>query len=347
MKHLFTIHSPLTFLVAYSIVEHLGLHREDVIFLSHNYKVPIESFRVEPAFQDIYQSLYKKLQTLNVPKHYDRYIDKITDNDSFIAYIDLMSYYQKILVTHEKCRQFHFFEEGNSAYQEFDDLTDISWNERHMPYRNERLNLKSITRAIRGYNLRLLALPYIYSAYSNMKDIQFFAFSENAFYNLNKEKRVLLKPDTSTKEMVKMAGGHQLKNATIWLDGSNARYTGLTDDYYHRAIKKGIQEFKKKGIINGKVHVKLRPGIKNIDSNELVRILREHKIEIEVLPDNMVLEAFFMRSIDCKVIGTLTAALEYAHVFGHKAYSIYPYFEKQPPTFFDRMTGFWKHIQNA
>jgi hypothetical protein len=42
----------------------------------------------------------------------------------------------------------------------------------------------------------------------------------------------------------------------------------------------------------------------------------------------------------------MTSVLEYAHVFGHKTYSIYGLFEKQPPTFFDRMIGFWENIEN-
>ena len=75
-------------------------------------------------------------------------------------------------------------------------------------------------------------------------------------------------------------------------------------------------------------------------------ILRENDIEVEVMQNDMIIEAFFMQSKNCKIIGVLTSVLEYAHVFGHEAYSIYGLFEKQPPTFFDRMTGFWENIEN-
>jgi hypothetical protein len=45
------------------------------------------------------------------------------------------------------------------------------------------------------------------------------------------------------------------------------------------------------------------------------------------MPNDLILEAFFMQSNNCKIIGVLTAALEYAHVFGHEVYSIYGLFE--------------------
>jgi hypothetical protein len=62
------------------------------------------------------------------------------------------------------------------------------------------------------------------------------------------------------------------------------------------------------------------------------------------MPNDMIIEAFLIESNNCKVIGVLTSVLEYAHVFGHEVYSIYGLFEKQPPTFFDRMAGFWENI---
>ena len=345
MKHIFTVHSPLTFLVAYAVIKHLKLSNEDVIIISSNYELPLKDYAVYPSFADQHKSFWKKLRTLNLPKHYDKYVTSITQGAPFTAYIDLMSYYQRILITHKDCRQFHFIEEGNSAYQEFDDLTDITWHERDTGFRHLGLDRKSIARVLRGYNLRLLGLPYIYSAYAFMENIQFYAFSNNAFYNVPNAKRVLVKPEKQDKHMLSLAGNYVLENEVIWLDGSNGSYTGLDESYYHQAIKKAITALKNRNILVDKVYVKLRPGIKNPENIPLVRILSEEGLEVKIMPDDMIFESFLLCSKNCHVIGTLTAALEYAYVFGHKAYSIYGLFEKQPPTFFDRMTGFWKNVE--
>lgn len=348
MKHLFTIHSPLTFLVAYATIEHLGLKREDVILLSQKYRVPVDGFRVEPAFQDKYSSFWSRLSKFNVPVHYDRYIDELTGSQPFTAYVDLMSYYQKILVTHERCQAFHFMEEGNSAYQVIDDLTDLSWADRADDYRvssiTSKTSLKAIVRTLRGYNLRLLSIPYHYMCYSNFKDLKYFVFSENAFYNAPREKKVILRPDGDQPAMQEMAKVN-LVDEVVWIDGSNGRYTGLSESYYHRAIDKAIIKLKAEGVLKQRVYAKLRPGITNLEDNYLVSTLKKAQLEVEVLPDGMVLESFFITSHNCVVIGTLTAALEYAHAFGHQALSIYGLFEKRPPTFFDRMDGFWRNVK--
>ena len=348
MKHVFSVHSPITFLVAYATIKHLQLKVKDVIFLSATYKILINDYKVIPSFAESRNStLFQKIRYFNVPKSFDNYLASHIQGEVFTAYVDLISYAQKILITHKQCQVFHFIEEGNSTYQANDDLEDITWHERQHAWRSSGvLDFKSLIRVIRGYNLRLLSLPYIYSAYSNMEYSKFFSFSKNAYFNVNPNKRILVQLPKEDANIKKLAGGHFLNEATIWLDGSNARYTGLEEAYYYGAIKKAIPLLKDKGIIKDKVHAKLRPGIKNISNNKLVSILRENDIEVEVMQNDMIIEAFFMQSKNCKIIGVLTSVLEYAHVFGHEAYSIYGLFEKQPPTFFDRMTGFWENIKN-
>lgn len=347
MKHIFTIHSHVTFLVAYSTIQYLKLNPNDVILLSSRYKVLVDGFRVEKAFQTRFASFKDKLLTINAPLSHDKYITQLTGGDEFVAYIDLMSYYQKILVTHSKCIQFHFIEEGNGTYQSDDDLTDITWPERHSSYRMpgyfSRDFFKSISRIIRGYNLRLLSIPYNYMAFANIRNLKFFCFSSNSYFNAPHEKKVILRPGPSD-ELKKMTLGIALSNQTIWIDGSNGRYTGLPEDFYHRAIDKAILKLKQAAIINKVVYVKLRQG-EDINRNYLISALKREHVSVEVLPDFMVLEALFIVSEKCTVVGNLSAALEYAYCFGHKTFSIYSLFEQKVPTFFDRMTGFWEHTE--
>jgi hypothetical protein len=349
MKHIFTIHSHITFLVAYSIVEYLNLDRNDVIFLSSRYKVTIKGFNVQEAYQTRFQTIGEKLLTFNAPKSHDRYINKLTNGDSFIAYIDLMSYYQKILITHPQCACFHFFEEGNGAYMSYDDMTDITWPERQIDYRTNGIMdssyRKAIMRTLRGYNLRLLSIPYNYMAFANFKDLKYFCFSPNAFCNAPKEKKVIVAPKKDDPDVKSMALNTVLVNETIWIDGSNGRYTGLDESYYYRAIDKAIPLLKERGILNSRVYVKLRFN-ENESNNYLINALKHSSIkEIIILPNFSVLEALFAVSSSCNVIGTLSSALEYAHCFGHKSYSIYSLFEKRSKTFFDRMDGYWNDVE--
>jgi hypothetical protein len=353
MKHVFSVHSPLTFLVAYSTIKHLSLIESEVLIISSTYKVPIDDYKVIPSFvEGRNQSILQKLKYFNVPKSFDAYLNSHLQGQDFTAYIDLMSMFQRVLITHPKCQEFHFIEEGNSTYMFEDNLNDLTWEGlfRGVSFRVKNYFsttfYQSLIRVLRGYNYRLLQMPFHYMAYANFKNTKFFCFSNNAFYNVSPDKRISLKLPKNDTNIQKLAGGHYLNDATIWLDGSNARFTGLEESYYYDAIKKAIPLLKEKGVIKDKVYAKLRPGIKDVSTNKLIAALREDNLDVEVMPNDLILEAFFMQSNNCKIIGVLTAALEYAHVFGHKAYSIYGLFEKQPPTFFDRMTGFWENIEN-
>lgn len=350
MKHIFTIHSPITFLVSYAVIVHFKLKRQDVILLTRsNYKPPVEGFIVKKDLAELENSFISKLRNMNFPHAYDKYIKSICEGDNYTAYVDLMSYYQKILVTNSACKAFHFIEEGNSTYQTTDDLTDLTWSERSDNYRFSGAfsasRLKAIVRVLRGYSLRLLSIPYHYQAYANFINLNYYCLSDNAFYNAPQAKKVILNIDSDSSDIKKMSASESLNNELIWIDGSAASFTNLPQNVYYEAIDKAV----KKLIIDGKlpqhVYVKLRPGIKDSDDNYLVLCLKKNNRNVTLLPDQTVLEALFIVSSNCTVVGNLSTALEYAHVFGHKAYSIYSLFEKQPPTFFDRMDGFWKNVE--
>ena len=131
MKHVFSVHSPITFLVAYATIKHLQLKVKDVIFLSATYKILINDYKVIPSFAESRNStLFQKIRYFNVPKSFDNYLASHIQGEVFTAYVDLISYAQKILITHKQCQVFHFIEEGNSTYQANDDLEDITWHER-------------------------------------------------------------------------------------------------------------------------------------------------------------------------------------------------------------------------
>lgn len=349
MIHIFTVHSNLTFLVAYGIIEHENINAEDVVIIADRYNVPVNFFSVVPAYYEVNGSLLSnRLLNFNYPKAYDRYINEVTNGNKFIAYIDLLTYTQKVLITHRNCIKFNFFEEGNSSYQSIDDFKDVTWNERDDEFRLNYSKLsffKAFYKVLRGYNLRLLGLPYIYTAYTNFSDIKFYCFSYNAFFNAPPEKKILLRPQNNSSVTNTMAAGIKLNNKLIWLDGSNSKYTGLDESYYHKAIDKAIEIIKEKKLSNNnEIYLKLRPGIQHYSSNYLYKTCVDAGFDVTVLPD-LVLESLFINSKSCVVVGVLTAALEYAHIFGHNSYTIYNLFDRRPKTIFDRMSGFMDNLK--
>lgn len=180
MKHIFTIHSPITFLIAHGVIKELGLDENDVILLSRSdYNPPLELHHRVPAFCDKYDRWYKKILHFNVPNNSDDYINKITNGDKFIAYIDLMAVPQRILITHSNCHAFNFIEEGTASYSVANSLLDITHPNSKYPYRlsyqkNYNFIFNKIIKTLRGYSTRILEMPFNYEAYAHLKQTTFF-----------------------------------------------------------------------------------------------------------------------------------------------------------------------------
>lgn len=351
MKHVFTVHSPITFLAAYATIKHLKINKIDVIVISSSYKVPIEDYKVIPSFVEARnKTALQKLRYFNVPRSFDAYLDSHLQGEDFIAYIDLMSYYQKILVTHKQCQEFHFIEEGNSSYANSNDLETLTWDKRQNKLRvNTQVSyisnlLNGLKWASRGYTNRFLALPYAYDNYHNIKGIKYFTFSAKAFPLVESSQKRVLKFEND-HGINQLSKGLSYEDALIWVDGANERFTGLDLSYYHEAIDLAINKLGKK-LYNKRVVIKLRPGLKEYSKNYLFNALKKANVEVEVMRDDIVLEAVFLNSKNCTVLGNLSSALFYASIFGHQSYSIYSLYSKKVKTIFDDMPGFWENINN-
>lgn len=352
MKHIFSVHSPITFLAAHTVIDNLNLEIKDVVILTTKYKIPINKYRVVSAYADLKSKWFQKILNLNNPLKEDDYINDVTQNEQFTAYIDLMSYSQATLVTHKKCVGFHFIEEGNSSYRKDDTLDSVTWNWYRKSYsfriygfKNRIRNiLNAIRWSIRGYSHRLLAMPYSFTSYAFFENTKFFGFSDLAYPNISQERKTLLKLLPSTSDIQELAGNVSLADAVIWVDGSSSSFTGLNEQVYFDAIEKAIAK-RKTWLQEKPVFLKLRPGTKKYSDNYLYKALVREGVQVSVLPDNLIIEAIFVNSKNCIVIGNLTSALFYAAIFGHEAYSIYHLYDVRVKTIFDEMPGYWSQVQ--
>lgn len=348
MKHIFSIHSPLTFFVSYAIIDHLKLDKEDVIFISKNYKVPIDDYKVY-SIEYPKSKWYNYLQMCNLPAKYDLYIKKLTGGEAFIAYLTWITNYEKIIITNPLCKQFHFIEEGIPIYKENNDLYSLTLNYPRQGFRIKSLFDKSILNALKtalsGFNQKLLSLHFHYMGYISLSGIKFYGISNNAFYNAPQSKKVILKPSPGSEVVRKMAKEIKLDNEVIWIDGSFGKDFGFSENQYHKAIHKAIDRLEKMNLLKRIMYLKLRPNDLNLDKSYLIKALKNKEYHVEILPDNIVLESVFLLSKNCIVIGALSTALETAQVFGHKSYSIISLFEKRNEMYINQLTGYWKNVK--
>ena len=113
MKHVFTVHSPITFLLAVCIIKKNSLRENDILIFSSGYKPPNKLPYVKKSFSSLNKSTIKKIFEWNTPVEHDKYINSfLGKNENFIAYIDLMNMHQRILITNKKCTEFHLWRRG-------------------------------------------------------------------------------------------------------------------------------------------------------------------------------------------------------------------------------------------
>lgn len=345
MKHVFSIHSPITYFCSVCVILHEQLHKDDVIFLYTSYKPETPYGSVVPSYAQQHKSLWSKLWSFNLTKAYDHYLSKFLNDDTFIAYIDLAHYYQKILITHQQCEAFHFIEEGTASYIEAQSLKDVTRIESKMQFRNVHLKeyMCTVVRVLRGYNLKLLALPYFANAYAFISDAKFYGFDASIFPGVSPDKIIKLEPLQYHLEPSAIDNGLHLSNSIILIEESYFKGYGLHPEAIATCFKRSL--LKLKALTHEKkILVKLRPNQNKADAL-WVQYLEKNAIQFEILPSALVLEMALLKSHSCIVIGTVSSLLFYAAIFGHQSLSNYQLIDHKPVSVFDQFHFYWNRVE--
>lgn len=344
MKYLFTIHSPITYFSAINIIYQEKIPLSEVIIITDNYKVPIEIGLIVSSYQNLENSIWDKIKKTNIVKEYDNYITKITDGEEFIAYIDLMHAYQRIIITHSRCLSFNFMEEGTASYVIPNNLYLITHGFNNISFRNTNLKqvYHSLIRVLRGTNMRLISLPFQPQAYSFMPNIKYYTFSEFGYPGvISKNKMILDISNIDNSFLNNFTIDLKFDNSFIWVEETFPEYYGVTDQDYYEAIMQVVEFLRKKAI--SEVFLKLRPNRK-IKNSFLYDVLNKSDLIITLIPDHVVLEVIFIKAKNITVIGIVSSLLFYGTIFGQKSYSFYDLLKNKPQNPFDFMKFYWTAV---
>jgi hypothetical protein len=345
LKHIFSIHSPITYFCAANVVLHEQLNREDVIFIYTSFIPPDTLGIAVPSFYTQHSSLLKKLMTFNLVKAYDNYISNITNGEEFNAYIDLAHYYQKILVTHTLCQGFHFIEEGTASYLTPSNLGDLTRIESSTSFRFAGLQEKTraIFRIMRGYNLKLLAIPYFANAFAFSVKSKFYGFDASVYPGVLQKKKIVLKPRSVTWFHSNDKDENiDISDALILIEESYFKVYGIKKKIMQDCMDRTWSIIEKE-IEHRKIFIKLRPG-QNETNSWWPDFLKKRGVPYEILRHQVVLEALLVEARNCKVIGTISSLLFYAAIFGHEAHSNYALLEEKPAAVFDELDFYWEKV---
>lgn len=341
MKHIFTVHSPVTFLCAYSVCKTLNLAESDVIIISASYNPPFKFGEIVVPFHEKKKKLFDKVVDLNLPRAYDKYIDSLSGGSSFIAYIDLMHYWQRLLVTNAKCEKFNFLEEGMSSYLKPDTLLELTFAAKEKSFRNTSFKeyLISVYFALRSYNHRLLNLPYWAYEYKFLNDVGYYCFSDLCYPGIDKKYKKVVPFIGKTNE------GMTLKNKIVWIEDIYNKRHVSNEKNITTAIEKAINYIQNK---YGKTHghlVKLRPNGTN-SSSEVIPILEKKGLHYSCIDAKEPLELIMQRSSNLILVSATSSLLFYGKVMGHQAYTYFRLLKERRHSAFEGMNFYWNFVDH-
>ncbi len=331
MKHIFTIHSHITFLAALGTIAKEEINASKVILIcTQGYKPSLnEKFKgdVILSLDDTWATLnlWQKLKWFNYSNFANSYIKEHTKNDDFIAYIDIMSVFNRYLVMYPNCKQFHVIEEGIVNYSDYDDfelftadLRDFKWQWTGLHSYKEMLN--STIRLFRGRSLRILALPIHPNVYLSFKGVNAYCFSDYAFKNVKKDKKVLLDWN-STFPYVKEESYDFEPKSWFWIGDALSSFYGISMEHFRDGILHLMEEVnpnKEKR----KLYLKFRGPESDEERKITIDVLTKYNFTIEFIDSATIMELVFLKGKEYSVCGISSSLLIYANLMGHATYSM-------------------------
>ena len=334
MVHIFTIHSHITFLSALGTVAYENLDTRKVIFICGGGYQPMVSEKfggeIFESFDDISSknSFLRKLRNFNYTKTCKQYINKVTKGESYTAYIDLMSVFNRYLVTQTNCIGFNIIEEGIVNYADYDDfnlwtadLREFAW---HLDGINDwRQIFKGCLRLLRSRSLRLLAMPIHPNLYTLHKNVRAYCFSQEAFTYTRSDKKKILTMNTILP-FVKQGQYRIPDKSWVWIGDTLSSAYKLFIEHFEDAILQLLEEInptKEKYL----VYLKFR-GPETIQEKEItLKALELYNFDVEFIDYEVIMELEFLGSKNLKVMGIASSLLIYAHLMGHTTNSMFKF----------------------
>ncbi|NSL89786.1 hypothetical protein ECE50_023285 [Chitinophaga sp. Mgbs1] len=355
MKHVFYIHSPITYLVAVSVCQYLKLSAEDVLFICDGFyrsdkditAIDISRYNSGGAVDRI----LKTIKHFNKATYIDQVIDGFIGQHNFTAYVPVMRQVEKIMVTHEKCAGFHFIEEGLADYYYGETLSSFSITNAKSSWRlslrksHQRKEIfRQIIALLRGYNQKLQTLPFSYSCYTHFNQVKFFGIDTHAFPMADAGKRVII-PLVCSRDNTDAA----LKpdNKVVWIGDNGVDFYGYGKELYLQGIREGLIAYlKRRG--QKELLVKFHRGESKEMREAQLNLFRENGIEVRLIADNVIMEELLLTAENVKVCGVYSSLLYYAAIMGHTALSIYELLKKD---YFKSLEGknmsfFWSKVKD-
>lgn len=327
MKHVFVLHSPITYISAIGVCLEKGLPREDVLFLSDKWRydagpIPVKHIDAFTGIRTLTMNPVRYVRNILHPyKEFYQLIDSLVGDDSFIVYAPIMRMACRVLIVHPKCQSFCIIEEGTEAYTTYQDIQGYTQvlNDRWFYPDGIKSLLPRFKNAYHAFCFDYTffeRIPIMHNAYASNPNIPFYGMSEYSFPDARN--RTIMSFQSILKYMEESGVViPYFSGSVIWLEDMRHVHRHGVERVFSVYLK-----YLKECSGKGKIYVKFHPN-DNIEHRKLfTSFLEANDISYSVMSDDVLLELVLMKAEKCAVYGVGSSLLFYAGLFGHDAYSI-------------------------
>lgn len=358
MKHIFLVHSAITYWSSFAVINHLNIDKTDAIIVFVRFKkIEDKNNRYQAVSLDEYyaqQNIVKKIvnffRYFNIPQRIDRLVNAFTNNEPFMVYLPVLLLIGKSLITHPNCKGFHFIEEGTLNYYTEENLNNITTVNSKDPWRTSLLKnfkqvLKEMYMILRGYNFRLHGLPFTYSCYTGMKHVLYFGLTTESFPLAPPSQKVVIPFSTKNFEADYAQKNINLNKSIIWIGDAAVQTHGYSEKLYLEGIQKGCIEFMRNKNADH-IFLKFHRDETTSMRRSVEHLFYENKIRFTILPDETIMELMLFNSTQVTLIGVYSSLLYYAAIMGHESLSIYEFVNKDYSKLFKNLdlSFYWSRV---
>lgn len=317
-KHIFFIHSPLTFIVACKIIRLKKLRAGEVIFFTHRgFQPPATAWPThifpynwspEPfRFQLNFVKSWKKVQ------EFDDFINTVSAHAPFLLYLPHAAFrVLKLFISHPRCQGFSYIEEGLGSYsrKEYFDVPRVD-------YRVHPLD-------------RLLNRGRI-------KDRLYYAEGYDAVYGLYKESfpgfrnRIIFQHSSAEEELSSSVYGartdfNRYKQARIIVLDAVSVHGILPAEVHLHAFLKLLKKLEEEGVLE--VFIKYHPAQIPAGEDKLFRLAAQKQqsaLKLLEIEQGVFLEDVAHHSLSPVFYVNISSIAIYANKAGKKVYCWAPY----------------------
>lgn len=332
MKHIFVVHSHITYLVALGVIMQDRLDLSNVMILGEKYQSDYGPFNIKQV--SVTESFGKLLKSgkftkiFNANIEVDNVIDQFVQDDEFTAYVPVFILLNRYIITHPKCKKYNIIEEGLAAYYDYFNVNQHAfiagnrWRYSH-GVKGLKERYSDIKKIIRGVSPSILAIPTFYTAYASDPNICFYGLHD-CTHSLSGNRQVLAL--NRIIEHYNIPTQYNLDNSIIWI-GDPEIFIKCSDSEFDRAISRSLISYVNKYKEN-KVYVRFHQRETDAQRQKLIKFLQQANVDYEIMDNTSIMEVELAKASNVTMIGVYSSLLLYGGIMGHKSISICDYLPK-------------------